>query len=689
MPEPSVSEEAARIAVAARKRFASVRDDPEGRYSLAESFYAAHPVPGPDWYGRSELAFMRWEIERGVLGPPGDTKRPGSPWWRKVNEQILRDAVEGGMLADAGITSDEAVSATRWAKYLADPSPLSWYRAHNSSVVAGYVKAATLATRELPAEQFLMNLVLARVLFAQALAEEAIFAVGDHPLLAALLSDPRLPAVGVAMQVPDFYPSSYPLDAMDADVLSRRAHSHDDDALAVIDKDPCSNIEELFVFAAKSLGEPELGRFLDRGLACYPHGLIGEPAVDGPRLWLPWLAERHSEDEGRWTDELLDRMRHRADPEADTVVARYFEETAGAAAAPAPHDFFRQLAANTELPREECSPAVIEYLEESPALPSWVDPVRLRLGEDFFGRWGLYVPLVLICSSLPECYGAAKGVQVLHLTARLASDTRRRVVETAQMVLDVMAPGGMDVGADGYRAVRRVRLMHAGVRYLIQNDPRVARTAEAAAGPRWSPEWGLPINLEDLAGTLTTFSWSVITGLRSLGVPVTSGEADAYLHAWNIVGAMLGVREELLVRDMADAEALTRRIRERQWGPSPEGAAMTRSLVAMLDESRPGRVIPGFSGTMIRHFVGDDLADHLEVPRPSRARSVLRRASVAAIAAGFAQQHSRIVRRLAGTVSRGLLRSYTTFDRGGARPSFAIPTSLEATWNVAPRLPRR
>jgi mpaB/rubber oxygenase-like protein len=628
---------------------------------------------------------MRWEIERGVLNPPGDTRRPGSPWWRKVNEMVLRDAVEGGMLHDAGIANGGDTAAARWQQYLADPSPLSWYFAHNSSVVTGYLKAATLATRELPAEQFLMNLVLARVLFAHALAEQAPFAVGDHPILAAFLSDPRLPAVGIAMNIPDFYPRSYPLDAADADVLMRRAHSHDDDALAEIDRDPCANLEELFAFAGKSLGEPELGRLLDRGLTCYPHGLLKEQGANGRHLWLPWLARQRSEAEGRWTDDLLNRMRHRADPEADVVVARYFDESSNAGA----HHFFRQLAANTELPREECSPAVIEYLDENPPLPRWADPAKMRLGEDFFGRWGLYVPLVLICSSLPECYGAAKGVQVLHLTARLASDTRRRIVETAQMVLDVMAPGGMDVGADGYRTVRRVRLMHAGVRYLIQNDPRVARTADVTAGLRWSPDWGVPVNQEDLAGTLTTFSWSVIVGLRSLGVPITPEEADAYLHVWNVVGAMLGVREELIAHDVSDAEALTRRIRERQWGPSPEGVEMTRALVEMLDESRPGRFIPGFSGTMIRRFIGDELADHLEVPRPSRARGFIRRASLVAIAAGFAQQHSRVVREMAGPVSRALLRTYTKVDRGGVRPAFAIPTQLEATWKVASRLPHR
>jgi len=670
--------EAARIVAIVRKRFAAIADDPEERYRYAENFYDANPVPGPDWYGRSELAFMRWEIERGVLNPPHQRTAPGSPWWRSVNARILRDQDEGSMLAVAGIVSDDNPAANRWSEYLREPSPVSWYRAHNASVVSGYVRAAALAGRELPAEQFLMNLVLARVLFAQALAEEATFAVGGHPLLAAFLSDPRLPAVTIAMQVPDFYPRSYPLDAGEEAVLSRRAHTHNEQDVSPIDADPCSHIEDLFAFAGKSLGD-DLSRFLARGIVCYPHGLLGAstmPPVDD-RVWLPWLAHDVVE-QGRWTDELLDGMRHRGDPIADEVVRGYFEEFGGG-----PHEFFTGLVARPDPTPEECSPAVAAYLGERPPLPTWTDPDRLRLGEDFFGRWGLYVPLVLICSSLPECYGAAKGVQVLHLTARLASDTRRRIVETAQMVLDVMAPGGMEIDAPGYRTVRRVRLMHAGVRYLIQHDPRIGRDAAADhVGPRWSADWGVPINQEDLAGTLTTFSWSVVTGLRSLGVPVSEEEADAYLHAWNVIGSMMGVREEMLPKDYDDADLLAHRIRERQWKTSPEGREMTSALVEMLDASRPGRMVPGFSGTMIRHFVGDELANDLGVPSGGRAGSLLRRASATAIAAGLAQQHSRAARRVAGMVSRALLKSYTTFDRGAGRATFEIPTRLADAWNL-------
>ena len=670
-----------RIAADVARRVAAVRDDPDDRYALAKAFYDSTTGPEIEGYGRAELAFMRWEIERGVLNAPHARTRPGSPWWRAVNERIIRDALEASLVAEAGGAAEPStLAAGLWVTFLGSPSPVSWYRAHNASVLAGYTEGAHLAARERPSEQFLMNLVLARVLFAQALAEGEPFAVGGDPMIARFLADPRSPAVPLVMEIPDFYPRSYPLDSLEENLLERRAHTSEEESLSLIDEQPCENLDELFAFAAKSLSLPEVSRFIDRRLPCYPHGLLSDPHPDGRRLYLPWLAPELAEG-SRWSDALLDAMRRVGDAEADAVVASYFED----AADDAPHKFFRQLVERYELPPQECSESVKDFLSKRPPLPRWADADLMRAGEEFFGRWGLYVPLVLMCSSLPECYGAAKGVQVLQLTARLASDTKRRVVETAQMVLDVMAPGGMQPGARGYRTVRRVRLMHAGVRYLILHDPRIART-ENAPGPRWADDWGLPINQEDMAGTLTTFSWSVLNGLVSLGVPVDDDETEAFLHTWNVVGAMMGIREELLPKDAEDADALSKRIRARHWAPSPEGVEMTSALLEMLERSLPGRIVPGFGPTMIRHFVGDGLADDLGVPPPSRARPLFRQARLAATAVGLTQQRSWLVRKSAAAVSRALLQSYATFDRGGDRPEFDIPQTLEGVHG--PRLTR-
>ena len=47
--------------------------------------------------------------------------------------------------------------------------PGAWYRAHNGSVVAGYLEHRDLAEAENEAERFFMNVVLCRVLYTHAL----------------------------------------------------------------------------------------------------------------------------------------------------------------------------------------------------------------------------------------------------------------------------------------------------------------------------------------------------------------------------------------------------------------------------------------------------------------------------------------------------------------------------------------
>jgi hypothetical protein len=121
---------------------------------------------------------------------------------------------------------------------------------------------------------------------------------------------------------------------------------------------------------------------------------------------------------------------------------------------------------------------------------------------------------------------------VLGLTARLETDAKRRLNETAQFHLDVMEPGGLEYGAHGFSDVRHVRLMHAAVRWLIEHDPRA----------EWDPAWGTPINQEDLLETLLTFTEIVFEVFDRTGIIYTEDEANHYLHAWSVIGFHLGGR---------------------------------------------------------------------------------------------------------------------------------------------------
>jgi hypothetical protein len=195
-----------------------------------------------------------------------------------------------------------------------------------------------------------------------------------------------------------------------------------------------------------------------------------------------------------WTGDLLDELRFAGDPPADDIAAAYLDDSGGG--------FFRAL-----LEAAGADPEIGAYLASADGLPEWADAAKLRAGADFFSEWGLEIGLGLFCFSLPAGY--ARIAHVLDLTARMETDARRRIFETAQMVLDVTTPGGLDAGATGYVTARRVRLMHAGVRRLITTDPRVDRRPTGAESG-WDGQWGVPINQEHLIATVLAFGWAMI-----------------------------------------------------------------------------------------------------------------------------------------------------------------------------------
>jgi hypothetical protein len=106
---------------------------------------------------------------------------PGSPWWRAVNENLLRDTVEAKLIVQRGEGQPSRPTVARWVNFFNAPSAQSWYGAHNASVVGGYLAHATLAAFEAPAERFFMNVVLVRVMYAHALVLDGDLALAGCP----------------------------------------------------------------------------------------------------------------------------------------------------------------------------------------------------------------------------------------------------------------------------------------------------------------------------------------------------------------------------------------------------------------------------------------------------------------------------------------------------------------------------
>ncbi|HEY2099644.1 MAG TPA: hypothetical protein VGH72_24475 [Pseudonocardia sp.] len=252
------------LAAVAAEMVLAVQDSTEDRFHLAADFYLADSGDRSR-YGRAELSFLRWEIARGVLNSPA-AERPGSPWWRAVNNRLLRDKVEADLLSIGRPGSPSSRAVQLWVEFIAAPSPRGWYRAHNASITAGYLDHQRLAMDELPAECFLMNVALGRALYAHAMLARPRLALGGFAPLGPLLADPRRYSVGFFLDLRRVFPEHYPLGGITVDeLIAMEGHLPRALDYGIITQRAAA----LYELATTSLEEPRIAELISDGAPCY------------------------------------------------------------------------------------------------------------------------------------------------------------------------------------------------------------------------------------------------------------------------------------------------------------------------------------------------------------------------------------------------------------------------------------
>ena len=212
--------------------------------------------------------------------------------------------------------------------------------------------------------------------------------------------------------------------------------------------------------------------------------------------------------------------------------------------------------------------------------------------------------------------------------------------------------------------------MHAAIRRLIEHDPRWRS--------QWDMAWGLPINQEDMAGTLMTFSTEILVGMTRFRIPINGAEEKSFLHAWKVVGHIMGIQPELLPTDPRDAYDLAETIFQRQRGPSEAGTTLTKALMDFMQLQIPGKLFDGFPATIIRHAVDQDVADMLAVPQSDWTNVLLNiEEALSRLYERFLQRDARSS-RLLERYSFEMVQEIVKLERGGKRTLFTIPSSLRA-----------
>jgi squalene cyclase len=369
---------------------------------------------------------------------------------------------------------------------------------------------------------------------------------------------------------------------------------------------------------------------------------------------------------GAWSEAGLQPLIFAGDPMADTVIDEIFADGDVGAV----NKLLGTLARMVDPVPAALPPRTHAYFTQTAILPPWADQAKIKVAQELFVRCGWGAGCVLFCSSLPQCYAFPEGARVLLYTQGTSRHAWRRIIETGQLVFDVAAEGGLEPRGAGLRSAQKVRLMHAAIRHLVR-----AQTS-------WNqPEWGMPINQVQLVGTLLSFSCLVVDGLRRLGFEVSDEEAEAWVHMWNVVGHVMGIREDLRPRSMADGEALFELLR-RHWGASPEGQELTRATLDLMRELLPATPIDGLPAALVRHLAGDRCADLLGVPRADWTAMLVDAATKLTRLLDFTERHTDVT-GLARLASFEMMKALHGFSREGKNVGFQIPDALIRRWDGA------
>ena len=273
----------------ADEQVAAVRDDPTARIDLVARLYHGPFGTAPRHlpYRRAALSFMRWQLRRGVLAP-ADGERPGSPWWRAVNERLVRDGCEVVALSGGRPGPVSSRPVAHWLAFVEHPTARTWYRGHNASVVAAYLEHRDLAGAENAPERFFMNVVLCRVLYAHALVAAPRLALGWLRPLAPYLGDPRLGMTGVFLQLSRVLPDEYPLTFdVDAYLSGERGFGRLLDFGVILPR-----LQQIYDWSAGELGEPGLRDCTRDGAMTYAWPFEERGVWRAPRSFVLPLAQR-------------------------------------------------------------------------------------------------------------------------------------------------------------------------------------------------------------------------------------------------------------------------------------------------------------------------------------------------------------------------------------------------------------
>lgn len=287
-------------------------------------------------------------------------------------------------------------------------------------------------------------------------------------------------------------------------------------------------------------------------------------------------------DNSRWSNAFLNKLRGESDELADKYLLLLMEDNEKKGV----RKLFATMDSNDAVPPIDHFPELAEFFQITHNLPPGSDLQRIRRGELLFLKHILMGALVLLAKSLPEGYAAPNLSQILSISDDLKTHPYKRLLGTLQMVLNVSCVGGFEPGGRAVITAQKLRLLHSGVRYLADRYR-----------PKFREQFGIPVNHEDMLGTIMGFSYLVVEGWRTLNLGLSKEEENDFFYVWQTFALMMGIHPpgepdngEFIPVDIDDAALFYDQYRSRHYvkaDVNPDGVLLARANLNLLQDMVP------------------------------------------------------------------------------------------------------
>ena len=240
--------------------------------------------------------------------------------------------------------------------------------------------------------------------------------------------------------------------------------------------------------------------------------------------------------------------------------------------------------------------------------PDWVDLDSFILGVRMFHRNSRLVLGAFVGGVLVEGF-STNIAKSFFTTGRIFDQGVRRLKQNNRHIVECFMPDGLKRYGDGFALSVRVRLVHAQMRYLLNESPEWDREA-----------WGEPLSSAHMGYSVAAFSARLLMHMKSLGAQFNDEERKSFMDTWRYIGYLMGIPDSILFRDEEEALHLYDIAQLCEPPVGDEAIVMANALVNSaplvigVDNPFDRRLLTKYVYGVSRALIGKELADSLHYP---------------------------------------------------------------------------